>query len=158
SEQARPEHAARLWGAAEALREAIGMNLSPFDRTHSRYEERLAAARSLMDEGSWEAAWAEGRAMGPEEAIEYALSEGVAVPVSEPKDAGGSGVLAPREREVAALVARGLTNRQIAAELVISERTVHTHVRRILRKLGLASRSQITAWVMGRSPTQVDRA
>ncbi len=150
----RPDHAARLWGAAEALREAIGMNLSPFDQAHSRYEERLAAARSLMDEETWEAAWARGRAMSPEEAIEYALSEGEAVSVLEPPpDTGGPEVLAPREREVAALVARGLTNRQIATELVISERTVHTHVRRILRKLGLGSRAQITAWVIEqRSP------
>jgi non-specific serine/threonine protein kinase len=54
---------------------------------------------------------------------------------------------------VAALVARGLTNRQVATGLSISERTVHTHVRRILRKLGLGSRAQITAWVIeNRSP------
>ena len=156
SEQARPDRAARLWGAAEALREAIGMNLSPFDRVHSRYEEYLATARSLTDEGSWEAAWSRGRAMSPEEAIEYALSEGEAAPVPEPPEAGRPGLLAPREREVAALVARGLTNRQIAAELFISERTVHTHVRRILRKLGLASRAQITAWVIERHPPQED--
>jgi len=153
-EQVRPERAARMWGAAEALREATGMDLSPFDRTHLRYEERLANARSLMDEETWEAAWAEGRAMSPQEAIEYALSEGEAASSPEPPpDARRSEVLAPREREVAALVARGLTNRQIAKELSISERTVHTHVRRILGKLGLGSRAQITAWVIEqRSP------
>jgi predicted ATPase/DNA-binding SARP family transcriptional activator/DNA-binding CsgD family transcriptional regulator len=148
-EQVRPDRAARLWGAAEALREAIGMDLSPFDRAHSRYEERLANARSLMDEESWGAAWAQGRAMSPEEAIEYALSEGEDASIPEPPpDARPSEALTPRERGVAALVARGLTNRQIATELSISERTVHTHVRRILRKLGLGSRAQITAWVI----------
>lgn len=125
------------------------MDLSPFDRVHSRYEQRLANARSLMNEESWRAAWAQGRAMGSEEAIEYALSEGEALSVPEaPPDAGRTDVLAPREREVAALVARGLTNRQVATELSISERTVHTHVGRILRKLGLGSRAQITAWVI----------
>jgi predicted ATPase/DNA-binding SARP family transcriptional activator/DNA-binding CsgD family transcriptional regulator len=147
-EQARPERAARLWGAAEALRENIGMDLSPFDRTHSRYEERLASARSVMDEESWEAAWAEGRAMSPEAAIEHALSgeDPVVVPRSSP--VFSPDVLTPREREVAEQVARGLTNRQLATALSISERTVHTHVGRILRKLGLGSRAQITAWVI----------
>jgi DNA-binding NarL/FixJ family response regulator len=56
--------------------------------------------------------------------------------------------LSPREREVAALIARGLTNRQIAGFLVIGERTVHTHVANILGKLDLTSRTQIAAWVM----------
>ena len=55
-------------------------------------------------------------------------------------------VLSPREAEVAALVAEGLTNRQIAARLVISERTAQNHVQHILTKLGFATRSQIAAW------------
>jgi non-specific serine/threonine protein kinase len=55
------------------------------------------------------------------------------------------GNLTRREREVAYLVARGLTNRQISEELFISERTVHAHVRKILKKLGLRSRAQIAA-------------
>ncbi|HEV2092680.1 MAG TPA: helix-turn-helix transcriptional regulator [Rubrobacter sp.] len=58
------------------------------------------------------------------------------------------GKLTRREREVALLVARGLTNRQIASELTISERTVTTHVDRILRKLGVTSRSRIAAWAV----------
>jgi DNA-binding CsgD family transcriptional regulator len=48
-------------------------------------------------------------------------------------------------------VAQRLTNRQIASELSISEHTAATHVRRILKKLGLNSRSQLTAWVTERS-------
>ena len=54
--------------------------------------------------------------------------------------------LSARELEVAALVAEGLTNRQIAARLVISERTAQNHVQHILTKLGFATRSQIAAW------------
>ena len=53
--------------------------------------------------------------------------------------------LTPREREVALLVARGLTNRRIASELSVSERTVENHVRKILKKLGLHSRAQISS-------------
>ena len=60
------------------------------------------------------------------------------------------GVLSPRELEVAELVAEGLTNRQIAARLVISERTAQNHVQHILTKLGFATRSQIAAWTARR--------
>ena len=63
--------------------------------------------------------------------------------------AGGS-VLSPREEEVAALVAEGLTNPQIAERLVISTRTAQNHVQHILTKLGFSSRSQIAAWTSRR--------
>jgi DNA-binding SARP family transcriptional activator len=69
----RPIRAARLWGAAEALREQMGMSLSHFDLAASGYEQDLAAVRSTLGEASFDAAWAEGRAMSPEQAIEYAL-------------------------------------------------------------------------------------
>jgi DNA-binding NarL/FixJ family response regulator len=58
--------------------------------------------------------------------------------------------LSDREWEVAVLVARGLSNRQIAADLIVSERTVDTHVSHILRKLSLVSRAQIAAWAVQR--------
>lgn len=58
--------------------------------------------------------------------------------------------LTAREFEVAACVARGLTNRQIAAELVVSERTVENHIQHILTKLGFTNRSQIAAWAAAR--------
>jgi non-specific serine/threonine protein kinase len=54
--------------------------------------------------------------------------------------------LTPREREVAALIARGLTNQQIADQLVIAKRTAANHVEHILAKLGFRSRVQIAAW------------
>src|SRR5215471_4109275 len=60
--------------------------------------------------------------------------------------------LSARETEVAELVARGYSNRQIAHELVVSDRTVDTHVCHILRKLELSSRAQIAAWVVTSQP------
>src|SRR5215213_6316104 len=72
-----PVRAARLWGAAEALRERMGMSLSYLDLTASGYEQDLASVRSELNETSFEAAWAEGWAMSPEEATEYALEETV---------------------------------------------------------------------------------
>jgi non-specific serine/threonine protein kinase len=86
--------------------------------------------------------------MPPEQAIEYGLS------VDEPDRAaasvpdGAPPALSRREREISLLIARGLTNRCIADELTISERTVTTHVGHILNKLGATSRAQVAAWAV----------
>jgi predicted ATPase/DNA-binding CsgD family transcriptional regulator len=148
-----PVCAARLWGAAEALREEIGVvSLTQWELDAYNYEGRVSAARSMLgDEGAWEAAFAQGRAMSVEEAVGYALSrEGVpAAAERPPADRRTDDPLTRREEEVAALVARGLTNRQIASELHLSERTVENHVSNILRKLRFASRAQVAAWATG---------
>jgi predicted ATPase len=65
--------AARLWGAAEALRESIGAPPTPEARRY--YERSMATARAQLGEAAWEAAFAQGMAMAPEEAAEYALGE-----------------------------------------------------------------------------------
>jgi predicted ATPase/DNA-binding SARP family transcriptional activator/DNA-binding CsgD family transcriptional regulator len=157
SSRGQPARAARLWGATEAMRETIGLTLSPFHSSHYDYEGHLAAARSLLDEAAWEAAWADGRAMTPEQAIEYALGTGgepptVSAPQQEPSVGGHPVILTRREREVAALVAQGLSNRRIAEELVLSEHTVATHVREILKKSGFHSRAQIAARATEQQP------
>jgi predicted ATPase/DNA-binding SARP family transcriptional activator/DNA-binding CsgD family transcriptional regulator len=146
----RAHRAARLWGAAEALREEIGVPLQP--ENLQLLEPYITAARLGLGEVTWQTALAEGRAMTPERAIEYALSpEEPAPPLPDGRRSGrDSAGLTPREEEVATLVARGLTNRQIASELSISEHTVATHVTKILKRLGLNSRSRLSAWVAGR--------
>jgi DNA-binding CsgD family transcriptional regulator len=143
--------AARLWGAAEKAREVTGIALPPGDR--ALHEPRLSSARSLLGEKEWEEALAKGRAMSLEEAADYALSRDQVDPPSAPvpKDPS-AGEPAPhlsgREREVVALLARGLTNRQISVHLGISERTAGNHVGRILGKLRLRSRAQIASWAL----------
>ena len=77
-----PARAATLWGAAEALREQMGMALSHLDLAASGYEQDLAAVRSTLGETSFDAAWAEGRAMSFEQAIDYALQEPAEVAAS----------------------------------------------------------------------------
>lgn len=147
----QPVRSARLWGATEALREAIGATFSPLE--HRVYDPYIAAARAQIEDAAWEAAWQEGRRMSMDEAIEQALSgeepASAKTPILKEEEQGGElpADLTGREEEVAVLVARGLTNRQIASELVISEHTAATHVRRILKKLDLRSRSQLSAWV-----------
>jgi ATP/maltotriose-dependent transcriptional regulator MalT len=149
--------AARLWGAAEVLREASDFSQPPDDKRV--LEPFLKAARSRLDEAAFQAAWEEGRAMTEEQAVGYALSEEgewdaptlVAVPEQQtPLADEPTERLTAREREVALLVARGLTNRRIAQELSISERTVENHIGKIFKKLGFSSRSQIAAWVAQR--------
>jgi predicted ATPase/class 3 adenylate cyclase/DNA-binding CsgD family transcriptional regulator len=140
--------AARLFGAGESLRDKIGESVLEFYRAD--YDRGVAAAHAGLDEQSFAAMWAEGRTMELEEAIEYALGEREPSPPATPAlwrlPSGEStcDLLTPREREVAVLVSRALTNRQIASELSISEHTAATHVARILKKLGLTSRTQIS--------------
>jgi DNA-binding CsgD family transcriptional regulator len=90
--------------------------------------------------------------MSLEEAAEYALAAeedpaALAIISREAPPSDGSLIaLSPREKEVALLAARELTNRQIASELMLSEHTVATHIRNILKKLELRSRTQIAAY------------
>lgn len=146
--QARPRQAARLFGAAEALRETLSTPLWPIER--DRYEHAVAVAREALGKEEFAAAWAEGRAMPIEQAIEDALAtEPVPMEATERSAVVGEpGPLTPREREVAALIAQGLTNREIASHLVISERTAESHVQHILDKLDLNTRGRIGVWAI----------
>jgi len=89
--------------------------------------------------------------MSFEEAVEYALPEQIPLTPASPRQinprlSNKSSTLNTRESEVAAMVAQGMSNRQRASELHLSERTIENHVSKILRKLDLASRTEIAAW------------
>ncbi|MFJ8026805.1 ATP-binding protein [Streptomyces sp. NPDC096311] len=140
-------HAARLLGAVRSVWRSLGTSLSAFgphlEGHRARCERQVLHA--LRTE-AWQAALAEGGRMDRDQAISYALdgptpAQSAAAPAPEPD------VLTRREREVAALVAQGLSNRRIAESLVLSPRTVDGHVERILAKLGFGSRAQVAAWV-----------
>ncbi len=146
--------ALRLAGAAEALQQTVGGSTQA--PAFAAYLRRgLEPAWRALGEEEAAAAFEQGRAMTLEGAVEYALSEEEGPPTEKapapeepPAGRRQAAALTPREREVAILLARELTNRQIASELVISERTVATHVHKILKKLGLRSRTQIAAWTI----------
>ena len=158
AEYEETERAARLFGAAEAALDAAGGAVYVYAQSRSLHEQAVAGVRSRLHEAVFSSAWAEGSAMPLGEAIEYALygerpAPRASHPVARQPPAGRRPVvLTRREQEVAALVGRGLTNRQIASELTISEHTVANHVAKILRKLRLRSRSQIGTW-MGQQQT-----
>jgi len=80
------------------------------------------------------------------------LALGKPAPAAGASGGSGAGLLGKREADVARLVAEGLTNKRIGTRLFISERTVDSHVRSILNKLGFSSRAQVAAWIA--SPDQ----
>ncbi|HEY3062039.1 MAG TPA: LuxR C-terminal-related transcriptional regulator, partial [Chloroflexota bacterium] len=135
------ERAVQLVGAAAGIREAIGALPTPTDQ--AMLDRWLVPLRQLLGPEATRLAWEEGQAMPVEQAVDLALAATEALPVQVNRPA----VLSPREQEVAALLARGLSNRQIAGRLVVTPRTVAAHVGHILDKLALASRHQVATWV-----------
>jgi len=132
--------AACLWGAAEALFEKIEAVYAYVpDRSLHRSQ---VTARSLIEEAAWEAAWAEGRTMSPEQAIAYALDHSATPETASPETYPAG--LSAREADVLRLIATGLTNAEVAEKLFLSSRTVEWHLSSIYRKLGLHSRSEAT--------------
>jgi DNA-binding CsgD family transcriptional regulator len=137
----KPEHKVRLFGASEAILENVGTPLYVQIQDRAVYDHAVEELRSYFGEGAFEAAWAEGRAMAPEQAVGYALQ-----PPSVPEQASPSASfpagLSAREIEVLGLLARGMTNAQIAEELFISPRTVNAHLGSVYHKIGSSTRAE----------------
>jgi len=147
--------AVRLEGASADVREAVGPVRSA--SAQGRLDSLLASAHQRLGPARTATLLAEGRRLSMHEAVRYALTS--AGTASQPPDASaGSGqgasaapaltqsVLTAREQQIAMLITRGLSNRGIADELVISPATAARHVANILGKLGLSSRAQVAAW------------
>ena len=153
-QEKRAEQAVRLTAAVTALRETAGLPAL----SGARVERYLAAARRL-GEPAIARLWTQGLALPAEAAVALALGEPgpqetiggrATVAVTAGADyelaIAPHGTLTARERQVAALVADGRSNKGIAGELVISPATAARHVTNILAKLGFSSRTQIAAW------------
>ncbi|MEU8586058.1 LuxR C-terminal-related transcriptional regulator [Streptomyces sp. NPDC048664] len=143
--EGQAERGATLLGAAEATWELAGATRSGFDFLQAGHERCQVSLREELGEDRFLTAFRAGERLTPDQAVAYALEEGTSPPLPERQVAPAT-PLSRRETQVARLVAKGLTNRDIAAELVISARTAEGHVERILSKLGFTSRSQIAAW------------
>src|SRR6201993_1132581 len=129
--------AARLFGAAHAARQCMGA--VRFKVWDAGYETSVAAVRDALGDKDFDSAWVEGAALSAKEAIAYAQrGRG-----ERKRPTSGWGSLTPTEREVVRLVSEGLPNKDIAARLFISSRTVESHLTHVYTKLGLTSRVQL---------------
>jgi DNA-binding CsgD family transcriptional regulator len=129
--------AARLFGAAEAIRQRIGM--VRFQIHEAGYQSSVAALRNAMGEEDFHRAWAEGAALSTDEAIAYAQrGRG-----ERKRPTSGWASLTPTEHDVVRLVSEGFGNNDIATRLFVSPRTVQTHLTHVYTKLGLTSRVQL---------------
>jgi len=136
--------AARLLGAAERQWHDVGG--SPlWGGQLVRRQEAADAARAALGASGYQAEHRHGGALSLDAMVSYALGRPVAADATD-RAADDRPRLTRRESEVAALVAEGLTNKQIAAQLVISQRTAESHVENILSKFGFTSRAQIATW------------
>jgi predicted ATPase/DNA-binding NarL/FixJ family response regulator len=144
--------AAHLLAAASAVRASIHAHLPP--SYEADYAPTLKQARAALGDEAFAAAWAEGQALTLDQALAMAIAEPPsALPLVEaeapPKPATARSYgLTPRELDVLRLVANGLTDAQIAEQLVISPRTVGKHLQSIYSKLYLPSRSAATRWAI----------
>ena len=141
--------AALLLGAAETIRAGAGISVIPFLTPMLAQAEESAIA--ALGASRFDAEFTDGKQLSREAALGLALGES-GYPVAATSDGVGLDLLGKREAEVARLVADGLTNKQIGARLFISERTVDSHVRNILNKLGFNSRAQIASWMASSNP------
>ncbi|SNR96988.1 Predicted ATPase [Haloechinothrix alba] len=139
------ERATKLVGAAKTIWKYSQMRLPEAMTAHIgvAVEEQL---RRSLGQDAFAEQLATGKALSFDEAVSYALGDTMSAhaPHEQPPSAT---VLTRREHEIAALVAQGLTNKEIADKLVISRRTADSHVEHILRKLGFRTRTRIATWL-----------
>jgi predicted ATPase/DNA-binding CsgD family transcriptional regulator len=147
--QQRYTRAAVLLGAAEPLWQLVGSRLGRIAILEEQHELAEAAAREALGEDAWTSRYWRGAGCPLDQVIALAVSDGedLGTPqAAPPQGPAARRPLTSRERQIAALVAEGLSNREIAARLVISKRTVDAHVEHVLAKLGASSRVQIATW------------
>jgi predicted ATPase/DNA-binding CsgD family transcriptional regulator len=145
AETGHTAEAARLLGAVQTGLDSIGAGL--FAHLHEDHQRCLALTREALGEPAFVRAFQDGAAMRFDDAVALAL--GRRTPAVARADLPGyEARLTRREKEIAALVAEGLTDREIAERLVVARRTAEGHVSHILGKLNLTSREQLAAWVL----------
>ncbi|MFE3054228.1 protein kinase [Nocardia sp. NPDC059239] len=147
------QRAAVLMGAADTLGLVAGTSTFIFPELLTYRDECTLSSRRVLGVRAFDKARGEGSAMSLDAAVRFALHERSE---AGPEIDRSSEDLTRRERQVADLVAEGLTNKAIAGRLVISQRTAQGHVEHILAKLGFTSRAQIAAWATAHSGSTSD--
>jgi len=139
------ERAARLFGAVDAVWRAIGA--TRFGFLVGEHDGHVTRTRRAVGAKAYDAAYRHGQRLGLDAAVAYAFEEQTAAARARGGGAPAAGVLTRRQAEIAELIAQGLSNKEIAAKLVIAQRTAEGHVEQILARLGFTSRAQVAAWV-----------
>jgi predicted ATPase/DNA-binding CsgD family transcriptional regulator len=140
----RPAEAARLFGAGDAALEVLGSTVWPSNRADYQHWQRIA--RAAIGTHVWDDAWTSARALGVDRLIDELLSnDPIGAAPTTSRVASHVNELTPREREVAQLATRGLSNRRIGETLVIAEKTAANHLQNALDKLDVHSRSELAA-------------
>jgi predicted ATPase/DNA-binding CsgD family transcriptional regulator len=148
-----PERALTIAGAAHTLRDRIGYE-TPKPWRH-RLQKSIDTARAQLTPQVADAAWDRGTRLSEQQAVLVALHKELPLTALSPSQSTipsaaaeeqRGGLLTPRELEIAALIAAGLSNKQMAQRLKISERTADAHLEHIRTKLDVHSRAQIAAW------------
>ncbi|RAS70506.1 putative ATPase [Lentzea atacamensis] len=145
--QRRHRRAGTLLGAATARWADIGASIASYRHLVVHHDACARRIREAIGDEAFAEAFASGRSLTLDEVLAFAFEE---QRDATPPPAAPPTPLTRRERQVAELVADGLSNKEIAARLVIARRTAEGHVERILQKLGFGSRTQLAAWVTER--------
>jgi len=145
SERAHYESAARLIGAAAALRVRVAARQPDTEQARTSAVERVLT-RALGPQEA-DTLMHAGRTMSVQQAADLARAVAVGAEPVDP-DRSDQVPLTPRERQVAALVASGRTNRQIGRVLGISEKTAEVHLHHVMSKLDARSRAEVAAWAV----------
>jgi non-specific serine/threonine protein kinase len=147
----RDQRAALLLGASDRMWQAMHTSLSAFRRLHEFHDECYLQVRARLGERAFDAALRRGMDLSTADAVAVAVEhQDSATPAQRAPGSDDFG-LTRRERQVAGLIAEGLSNREIAARLVVAQRTAEGHVENILSKLGFTSRAQVAGWLAGQA-------
>jgi DNA-binding NarL/FixJ family response regulator len=151
--QRQYERAAVLLGAATGLWQSMGTTLDGFEHLVGFHRDCERQAGQALGETAFQAAYHRGLDLPAEDVLAYALQQ-PEKPQKKPlaQAVSEAAPLTRRELQVARLIAGGRSNKEIAAELVISQRTAENHVEHILTKLGFTSRAQVAAWAAASQP------
>jgi non-specific serine/threonine protein kinase len=160
----RCQRAAWLLGAAQVLWDRTGGRLSGSTVLDGYHQRAAATTAAALGEARFAELYAAGAARPLAQIVALAVAGADVLPdlpglralAEQPGHWTGSEELTARERQVAVLVARGLSNKDVADRLVISKRTVDAHVNHIFAKLGLSSRVQLAIWLRDQAPGLLD--
>jgi len=139
------ERTATLVGAAGSLWQAVGNQGIVIPALRENHDDTEDQVKRALGDRAFDTAVRQGAALTLDDTVTFAIEDRLPQEAHAERSATD---LTPREQEVADLVAQGLTNKAIADQLVISQRTVQGHVEHVLAKLGFNSRTQIAAWVV----------